>query len=219
MIIETIKGGMDENLNYVIGCPATRIGAVVDAAVPADEIVRAAEKHDLRLLYLLITHSHRDHLLHGAELLSALNPAPFVIGYGPAISEALDLPPERFHEMSTGDRLLLGHLAFGAFHTPGHCADSLCFYFAQENALFTGDTLFVGRTGRTRFPGQSAAELYRGIRDHIQPLPDDVTIYPGHDYGPKPTDTLGGQRQTNRFLTARDEADFVRIMDEYEASR
>jgi glyoxylase-like metal-dependent hydrolase (beta-lactamase superfamily II) len=78
-------------------------------------------------------------------------------------------------------------------------------------ALLTGDTLFIGDCGRTDLPGGNLAEMFMTLQQKILPLPDELIIYPGHDYGEKPYDTLGNQKKTNKTLRAKTLQEFSMI--------
>ena len=88
----------------------------------------------------------------------------------------------------------LGDITFDVIHTPGHTPGGMCLY-AQGN-LFTGDTLFVGDSGRTDLPGGHRPTLGQSIRRLMQ-LPDDTVVWPGHNYGPTPFSTLGWEKRHN----------------------
>lgn len=94
--------------------------------------------------------------------------------------------------------------------TPSHSPDSTCYLF--EGNLFTGDTLFVGECGRTDLPGGSAEDLYESLFNKILKLNDSIKVYPGHDYGPLPSSTIGYERKTNYTLKQRSKEEFVRFM-------
>ena len=85
---------------------------------------------------------------------------------------------------------------FEVFHTPGHTPGCCCYYVRSEGVLFSGDTLFAGSVGRSDFPGSSASELIRAIRDKLLPLPDDTHVYPGH----MGETVIGHERVNNPFL-------------------
>jgi glyoxylase-like metal-dependent hydrolase (beta-lactamase superfamily II) len=91
-------------------------------------------------------------------------------------------------------------VALRVIHTPGHTPGCICLY--TEGVLFTGDTLFVGSTGRTDFPGGSWEALERSIREKIYTLPDDTAILPGHNYAGRPTSTVGEEKRTNAVIRA-----------------
>jgi len=209
MKIETLAGGFDKNFTYVVACERSGKGFVVDASATTAEILEAAARLDTTLELLLLTHSHADHVTYAQDLLEQVD-GMRLAAFG---TEAGQLaPPDRFDELSDGQTCRLGELSFDIFHTPGHYPDSVC--IRCGDALFSGDTLFIGRTGRTIGARSDARQLYQSIRDKLLPLDDGLTIYPGHDYGPTPTDTLGAQRECNAFLQATSEEDFLRIMDE-----
>jgi len=213
MIVKSIEGGYDKNLTYIIGCEKSNRGAVIDAAAGAEQILRTATNAGLILQYLIITHSHHDHYASAEALLKKLRDLTIIM-YGDALDE---LDVRDFMRVDDGDTARLGSIELKFLHTPGHYPDSIC--IVAPDAIFTGDTLFIGRTGRTISPKSSTRTLYHSISEKIMPLPDDLVIYPGHNYGSKPTNTLGEEKQSNPFLQAADEEEFVQVMEEYEASR
>ena len=102
-------------------------------------------------------------------------------------------------------------------YTPGHFPDSVC--YLMENIIFTGDTLFVGRTGRTISAKSSTNDLYHSVYDKILSLPSNTLIYPGHDYGEKPNISLADNIKISPLLQAKSEKDFIDRMAYYEANR
>jgi glyoxylase-like metal-dependent hydrolase (beta-lactamase superfamily II) len=90
--------------------------------------------------------------------------------------------------------LRLGSITFDVFHTPGHTPGGICLH--AEGNLFTGDTLFVGDSGRTDLSGGHRPTLGASIR-RLMELPDDTVVWPGHDYGPTPRSTLGWEKRHN----------------------
>jgi glyoxylase-like metal-dependent hydrolase (beta-lactamase superfamily II) len=111
----------------------------------------------------------------------------------------------------------VGQLSLEVFHTPGHYPDSVCYLL--NGILFTGDTLFVGRTGRTVSKGSDTRQLYQSVYNIIFDLPGHTIIYPGHDYGPKMTISIDENIVLSPLLQAEDEDDFVQRMADYEAER
>ncbi len=96
-----------------------------------------------------------------------------------------------------GDTLRLGTMTLTFIHTPGHTDDSIC--VLGGNKLVTGDTLFVGKVGGTDY-GAGAFKEYESLHNKLMTLDDGVEVYPGHDYGVKPSSTIGHERRTNPFL-------------------
>jgi glyoxylase-like metal-dependent hydrolase (beta-lactamase superfamily II) len=96
--------------------------------------------------------------------------------------------------LTDGERIRVGDLALEVIHTPGHTPGGVCLY--ADGNLFTGDTLFVGDSGRTDLPGGDRPTLGASIR-RLMTLPEDTVVWPGHDYGPTPSSTLGWEKRHN----------------------
>jgi len=112
--------------------------------------------------------------------------------------------------ISDGDQLKLGKVNLKFILTPGHTPGGICIIVDNE-ALLTGDTLFIGDCGRTDLPGGDLTQMYNSLNEKIKSLPDNLIVYPGHDYGDKPFDTLGNQKRTNKTLLAKNLNDFSKI--------
>jgi len=103
-------------------------------------------------------------------------------------------PPDA--SLEDGQVVSITGLTGSILHTPGHTEGSVCLYLPQQELLLAGDTLFAGSVGRTDLPGGNTQKLLQSIRDSLLPLPDEVTVIPGH--GPKTT--IGEERQSNPFI-------------------
>ncbi len=211
-IVETLGNGFDKNLCYVFGCPKSGEGALIDAGIRADRVFAAFAERRLRPVALLITHAHGDHLSEAPEFLRRT--AARVHAFDPGVRGRLSGADVRL--LADGDEIAIGEQRLVTLHTPGHSPDSVCFH--AGGLLFTGDTLFVGRTGRTLGPGASTRELFYSVR-RLKQLPPETVIQPGHDYGSSPTSTLARELTENPFLQAETEDDFVRVMERYERDR
>ncbi len=213
MILESIEGGYDKNFTYIIGCEKSHVGAVIDASVGAESILKKINEHDLQIKYVILTHTHHDHYSWAEALLKKLRGVTLV-SWGDAVHA---IGEDSHIQVDDEDSLHMGSYTLNFFHTPGHYPDSIC--IQANGALFTGDTLFIGRTGRTISAQSDTRELYHSIANKILPLPDDLRIYPGHNYGDKPSNTLGKEKRSNKFLQASSADEFVEIMNEYERNR
>lgn len=111
-----------------------------------------------------------------------------------------------------GDVMEIGSLKIRVLYTPGHCPDHIC--LLVDGKLLTGDTLFVGECGRTDLAGGNSGELYDSLQKKILPLEDSIEVYPGHDYGPKPSSTIGHERKSNYTLKPRTREEFIEFMAE-----
>jgi len=176
--------------------------AVVDSSYNANEITRILEAEQFKLKYLINTHGHSDHTVGNEELLSLFG--------GKIIAHKLSRT-NRDMVVEDGDVLAIGSIRIRIIHTPGHTPDGICL-LVDEKKLLTGDTLFVGECGRTDMPGGNAKELFASFFNKLLKLDDDVEVYPGHDYGLKPTSTIGEERKSNYVLQPRSLQDFLEFM-------
>jgi hydroxyacylglutathione hydrolase len=221
MILKQVELGPMMNFIYLIGCPSTGDGAVIDPAWDVPAILNIAQETHLKIRYILMTHGHPDHIngldpllkatgakviLHSSELAylkkNARNfgmPIEFLERYSNNIQPVLD-----------GAILPLGNLSIQCLHTPGHSPGSQC--FLVENCLFSGDTLFVDACGRVDIPGGNPKEMWRSLNQILRALPDETILYPGHDYGGSPKSTMGEQKRSNPYMRYDSEEQFIRDM-------
>jgi glyoxylase-like metal-dependent hydrolase (beta-lactamase superfamily II) len=103
-----------------------------------------------------------------------------------------------------GDRewVPLGQARVQALWTPGHMPGCVCWYVADADALITGDVLFVGSCGGVDYPQSDPREMFETLQRRLATLPEHTRLYPGHDYGPTPTSTLGWEYGHNPALLA-----------------
>ncbi len=195
MILHQIQVGDIGNFNYLIGDPDTGQAAVVDPAWEPDRLLALAERDGLTISHILITHCHHDHVQANGPIQEAtgakihIHEAEF-----PYLKHFT--PPPADVAMRDGDTVQIGNLSVRWLHTPGHSPGSSCLWV--EDALITADTLFVNSIGRTDFQGSEPADMFASIQK-LKALPDHLTVYPGHHYGPTPTSTIGEQKRHNPF--------------------
>jgi len=208
--IRSFKGGYDENFQYVLTCLRSRVQIAIDAALPLYTIEPYLHGN---LTTMLITHTHGDHIAFIDEYLEAFPQLLMVIH-----DQSADrIRAINVHPTQDGDIIHLGELNIRVLHTPGHFPDSVC--YVLENTVFTGDTLFVGRTGRTVSVGSHTGQLYNSVYNKLLTLPPDTIIYPGHDYGKTPTISIENNIEISPLLQAKNEQDFIERMADFEASR
>jgi len=197
MIVRQLRVGSMDVFTYILGCEATREALVIDPGGEVDRIIEEARREGLQIKYILNTHGHWDHTV-GNDRLKLLTGASIVRHKqepGPDID--IFLVDEKPFQ--------LGEIVFTVFHTPGHTPGGVCLY--AEGQLFTGDTLFVGDSGRTDLPGGHRPTLGSSIR-RLMELPDETIVWPGHDYGPTTNSTIGWEKRHN--VNAREYGYYVK---------
>ena len=191
-----------DNFSYIIADEATQEAAVVDSSFNAGEIIHVLKTERLTLKYVVNTHGHSDHTAGNTELLSMFDTK--------TVAHTLSRIDADI-KVDDGDIIRVGNLSIKVIHTPGHTPDSICL-LVDNKKLLTGDTLFVGECGRTDLPGGNSKSLYDSLFNKLLKLPDDVEVYPGHDYGAKPCSTIGEQRRTNYVLQPRSLIEFMEFL-------
>jgi len=188
MIIKQISIGYMDNFSYLIGCENTRQALVIDPGPDVDQIVSMAETESLEIVAIVNTHGHGDHTAGNAALKERTGARVIIHELDGDRYPAADVL------FSNEKTLQLGDLTFDVIHTPGHTPGGICLH-AQGN-LFTGDTLFVGDSGRTDLAGGDRPTMGKSIC-RLMELPDETVVWPGHDYGPTPSSTLGWEKRNN----------------------
>jgi len=209
--VQSFEGGYDKNYSYLLTCLETVSSIIVDASL---ELSRLQPFIRTRPAAILITHSHHDHIKHIVEYVKAY-PEIKVIGHPK--SKLKNTPEVNYFPMEDSSIFKLGCLEIITIHTPGHYYDSVC--FLVENVIFTGDTLFIGRTGRTLSKGSNISDLYNSVYKKLLTLPGSTIIYPGHNYGSKPTITMNENIKISNLLQASGKKDFINRMKNYEKTR
>jgi glyoxylase-like metal-dependent hydrolase (beta-lactamase superfamily II) len=203
--VEQIRVGYD-NFSYVIYDPLQRHAGLVDPGYEVDTPLHFIQSKHLTLGYVIVTHSHSDHAA-GVRQVKQQYPASKIVA-SELDGRALPVRPDLF--VSDGSRIRIGNITVDFLFTPGHTPGGICL-IVENTVLITGDTLFIGDCGRTDLPGGNLAQMFATLQEKILRLPDNLIVYPGHDYGEKPCDTLGNQKRTNKTLLARTLKEFSLI--------
>ncbi len=194
----------------ILGDENTGEAMVVDPGENVAGILKRLADHRLTLKQIIITHAHIDHVGGAAQLKRATG-APILLNQNDlpllAMMESqagwlgVETPEIAPPDLSAEDGMKIGLDAIPGevLYTPGHTEGSICLYFAPQELLLAGDTLFEGSIGRTDLPGGDSRKILRSIHNRLLTLPDEVTVVPGHGY----TTTIGQERNENPWLQRR----------------
>ena len=195
---------------YALIEPDRKECVIVDAPEGAFEWAKdIAEEHNCKIIGLILTHGHWDHILDGHRFVDAKIPT-----YGhpddktlfeesakmkPYAIPGMELLPVAIsHWIQGGDTLNLLGANLEIRHVPGHCPGNILIYLADEKLAIVGDALFAGSIGRYDLPGGDFSILEQSIKTRIYTLPDETTIYPGHGG----STTVGKEKRSNSFVRA-----------------
>ncbi len=173
--------------SYLIADPESKEAAIVDPLRErVDDYLDLIQARRYKLKYTIETHTHADHL-SGSSRLKDLTGAKMLMHHAsPAV--CVDRP------LNDGDVIELGKLRIEVIATPGHTHDSVCLVLPDR--VLTGDTLLIGGCGRTDLPTGDASALYHSLRRLLE-LPDEMAVFPAHDYDGRRATTIGRERRQN----------------------
>ena len=201
MRVYQIQVGNMQNFSYIVADDDTNDAIIIDPSWDLVELELIIKEHNLNVKYIVNTHHHFDHTLGNDEMIQFTK--AHVIQH-----EFSELKNDLV--VKDGDFIEFGNTKLKVLHTPGHSQDSIC--LIGDGKIFTGDTLFVGNCGRIDLPGGSAKDLFHSLFDVLYLLDDNLVLYPGHNYGPSETSTIGREKITNLILQKRTEQEFVDMM-------
>jgi len=205
MRIKQLKIGID-NFSYTVYCPDKKDALIVDPSYDASKALNFIKQNNLNLKYVIITHYHFDHSKDITSIKKAVPSVKIIASEldGKKLNEKVDL------FVKDKQKLKLGKINLQFILTPGHTPGGICILVDNE-ALITGDTLFIGDCGRTDLPGGNINQMFKSLHEKIKSLPNNLIVYPGHDYGEKPFDTLVNQKRKNKTLLAKNLEEFSKI--------
>lgn len=200
--IQRFEGGYLLTNSYLAPTPGGG-WVMIDAPIDAD---RWLDELGVTPLALLLTHQHFDHVMTAGAIAARGVPTYSWSAFDRSLTleevvrewgmpfDVADYPVD--HVIEGQKTLEFDGLCLELRHAPGHSADSVLFHDRQAGALFAGDTLFAGSTGRPDLPGGDMAVLSRSIREQIYPLPDETRVLPGHG----PETTIGTEAAGNPIV-------------------
>ncbi len=204
MIFRQLSEPISNTYTYLLGCETTGEAVLIDPVVNAiDRDLEVLQSLGLKLAYTVDTHIHADHITaarHLKERVGSKIAAPAVDRL-PCVDIGIveDVP---FH---------IGSIRLDPLHTPGHTDGH--FAYRSDDRLFSGDALLIDGCGRTDFQNGDAESLYRSVTEKLFRLPEEVLVYPAHDYQDRQVSSIGQEKRRNpRLGNGRTLDEFKAIM-------
>ena len=203
MIFNQLFDPKSHTYTYIISSGQGREALIVDPVIEkTDEYLKILENLELKLVKVIDTHIHADHVSGLNELNKMTNCTRIMGDNSP--SEVVDI------KVKDGEKVKIEDIELTALHTPGHTICSFSFF--MKDRVFTGDTLLINGTGRTDFQGGSAKDQYDSIFNRLLKLPDQTVIYPAHDYNGKKNSTIIEEKKNNPRLQVKSIDEYIEIM-------
>ena len=204
MIFKQLFDKKSSTYTYVIASANGREALIIDPVIEnVETYIDLLKKFDLKLVKVIDTHIHADHIT-GASLLNDKTNCSTIMGeHSP--SDIVEI------KVKEDEVIKIDQLKIKAIYTPGHTSDS--YSFLMNNLLFSGDTLLINGTGRTDFQNGNPKHAYNSIFNKLLKLPEETILYPAHDYNGKKMSTIGNEKKFNPRLQVNNEDEYIEIMN------
>ena len=210
MIFKQLFDTKSSTYTYLIASAKGREAVIIDPVLEnVDEYISHLRELDLKLVKVMDTHIHADHITGASKLKSNTNCTIIMGENSPA--ETVDI------KLKDDEIIEIDQLKIRAMFTPGHTSDS--YSFLMDNYLFSGDTLLINATGRTDFQNGSSKDAYYSLFHKLLKLPDQTILYPGHDYNGKKSSTIGKEKEHNPRLQVDNVDQYIEIMSNLSLSK
>ena len=203
MIFKQIFDTETSTYTYIIASAKGREAVIIDPVLEnVEDYINALKELDLKLVKVIDTHIHADHITGASKLKQATNCITIMGEHTPADTVEIKVKDDEIIDID--------NLKIRSMYTPGHTSDS--YSFLLDNYLFTGDTLLINGTGRTDFQNGSSKDAYNSLFNNLLKLPEETLVYPGHDYNGKFSSTIGNEKKFNPRLQVKSVDEYVDIM-------
>ena len=204
MILKQLFDKKTSTYTYLIASSKGREALIIDPVLDnINEYISLLNELDLKLVKVIDTHIHADHITGASKLKEQTNCTTIMGEQTPA--DTLDL------KVKDEEIIKLDQIEIRALYTPGHTSDS--FSFLMNDYLFSGDTLLINGTGRTDFQNGSAKDAYNSIFNKLLKLPEKTLLYPAHDYNGEKVSSIGKEKKFNPRLQVNSENEYIEIMN------
>ena len=204
MIFEQLFDTKSSTYTYIISSGKGREALIIDPVIEhTDEYIKILKNLDLKLVKVIDTHIHADHITGLNELKKRTN-CTRIMGEK-SKSEVIDL------RIKDGETIKVESIELKAIYTPGHTDCS--YSYLMNDRVFTGDTLLINGTGRTDFQNGSSQDAYDSLFNKLLKLPEKTLVYPAHDYNGKKNSTIENEKNNNPRLQVSSKEEYVEIMN------
>ena len=204
MIFNQLFDNQSSTYTYIISSGKGREALIIDPVIEhSDEYIKVLENLELKLVKVIDTHIHADHITGLNELNKRTN-CTRIMGEKTK-SEVIDL------KVKDSEKIEIENIKLEAIYTPGHTDCSYC--YLMNDRVFTGDTLLINGTGRTDFQSGSSYDAYESIFNRLLKLPEKTLVYPAHDYNEKKYSTIENEKNNNPRLQVSSKEEYAEIMD------
>ena len=210
MIFEQLFDTKSSTYTYIISSGEGREALIIDPVIEhTNEYLKILEKLKLKLVKVIDTHIHADHITALNELNKRTS-CTRIMGEN-SKSEVIDI------KVKDNEKINIENIELKAMYTPGH-TDCSYSYFMNDR-VFTGDTLLINGTGRTDFQNGSSFDAYDSLFNKLLKLPEKTLVYPAHDYNGKKFSTIETERNNNPRLQVSSKEEYAEIMEESKTSK
>jgi len=204
MIFEQLFDTKSSTYTYIIASGKGREALIIDPVIEnTDEYIRVLKNLELKLVKVIDTHIHADHITGLNELNKRTN-CTRIMGEK-SKSEVIDL------KINDNENIKVENIELKAIYTPGHTDCS--YSYLMNDRVFTGDTLLINGTGRTDFQSGSPYEAYDSLFNKLLKLPEKTLVFPAHDYNGKKNSTIGNEKNNNPRLQVSSKDEYAEIMN------
>ena len=204
MIFEQLFDKKSSTYTYIISSGKGREALIIDPVIEStDKYIKVLKNLDLKLVKVIDTHIHADHI-SGLNELSKRTKCSKIMGEQSS-SEVLDI------RVKDNEKIKIENIELISMHTPGHTDCS--YSFLMNDRVFTGDTLLINGTGRTDFQNGNVLDQYESIFKKLLKLPEKTLVYPAHDYNGKKYSTIKDEKNNNPRLQVTSAEEYAKLMN------
>ena len=195
---------------YLIASAKGREALIIDPVLEnIEQYIKLLNELDLKLVKVIDTHIHADHITAASKLKNATNCTTIMGEHTP--SDTVEI------KVKDDEVIYVDKLEIKVIYTPGHTKDS--YSFLMNDYLFSGDTLLINGTGRTDFQGGNSKDSYNSIFNRLLKLPEETLLYPAHDYNNQKVSTIGEEKKFNPRLQVNSVNEYIDIMNNLNLSK